>query len=215
MDYHIGRPVMAEDGRAGTLHRLVFDPATDRLQSLVVIQGGLLPHDVVVPLDRVLSADDEQVRVRGTVAEIAALEGFSHAQFTQPPEEWLPPPGIDAGLAAFLFPVSPYAVGAFAPTTPLTAPADEVVEEKPAGSLDLDIDTVVNCTDGLAGTVDRVLTEGDSDRVTHLIVRRGSLIVREIMVPVDRITSTEEQTVQLSLSLAELERLPEFKEEAV
>jgi uncharacterized protein YrrD len=212
MDFRIGRPVMAEDGRAGTLDRLIFDPVTDQVRGLVVREAGLLPNDVVVPLDRVLSADEKGVRVRGTVEEIAGLEGFSHAQFTEPPEAWLPPPDLAVGSSAFLFPVSPYAVGAFAPTMPMAVPADEVEEEKPPGSVDLSADTVVNCTDGLAGTVDRVLTEGGTDRVTHLIVRRGALIVREIMVPAELIASTAEETVQLSISQEELDRLPVFEE---
>jgi uncharacterized protein YrrD len=212
MDFRIGRPVMAEDGRVGTLDRLIFDPQADRVCGLVVAEPGLLPHEVLVPLDRVIAADEEAVRVRGTVEEIAALEGFSYAQFTEPPEEWLPPADLDAGTSAFLFPASPYAVGAFAPTTPITAPAEEVEEEKPAGSIDLTADTVVDCTDGFAGTVDRVLTEGDSDRVTHLIVRRAGLVGRDLLVPAELITSTAEQTVHLSISLEELDRLPEFKE---
>jgi uncharacterized protein YrrD len=212
MDFRIGRPVVAEDGQAGTLDRLIFDPVTDQVRGLVVREAGLLPNDVVVPLNRVLSADEKEVRVRGTVEEIAGLEGFSHAQFTEPPEAWLPPPDLAMGSSAFLFPVSPYAVGAFAPTTPITVPADEVEEEKPPGSVDLSADTVVNCTDGLAGTVDRVLTEGGTDRVTHLIVRRGALIVRDIMAPAELIASTDEETVQLSISQEELDRLPEFEE---
>jgi len=211
MDFRIGRPVVAEDGQAGTLDRLIFDPVTDELRGLVVREAGLLPNDVVVSLDRVLSADEKEVRVRGTVEEIAGLDGFSHAQFTEPPESWLPPPDLAVGSSAFLFPVSPYAVGAFAPTTPIAVPADEVEEEKPPGSVDLSADTVVNCTDGLAGTVDRVLTEGGTDRVTHLIVRRGALIVRDIMVPAELIASTDEETVQLSISQEELDRLPEFE----
>jgi uncharacterized protein YrrD len=212
MDFRIGRPVMAEDGRVGSLDRLIFDPVADQVRGLVVREAGLLPNDVVVPLDRVLSADEKEVRVRGTVEEIASLEGFSHAQFTEPPEDWLPPADLEAGSAAFLFPASPYAVGAFAPTTPSTVPAGEVEEEKPPGSVDLSADTVVNCTDGFAGTVDRVLTEGATDRVTHLIVRRGTLIARDLMVPVELIASTAEETVYLSISQEELDRLPEFKE---
>jgi uncharacterized protein YrrD len=212
MDFRIGRPVVAENGQAGTLDRLIFDPVTDQVRGLVVREAGLLPNDVVVPLNRVLSADEKEVRVRGTVEEIAGLEGFSHAQFTEPPEAWLPPPELAVGSSAFLFPVSPYAVGAFAPTTPIAVPADEVEEEKPPGSVDLSADTVVNCTDGLAGTVDRVITEGGTDRVTHLIVRRGALIVREIMVPAELIASTDDETVQLSISQEELDRLPEFEE---
>src|SRR5437763_10429977 len=130
MDFHIGRPVMAEDGRAGTLERLIVDPVGDQLIALVVTQGGLLPHDVVVPLDRVLSADEEEVRVRGTVEEIAALEGFTQAQFTEPPEEWLPPGDLAVGSPYLLFPASPYAVGAFAPPAPISTPADEAEENK-------------------------------------------------------------------------------------
>src|SRR5437016_10187040 len=180
MDFRIGRPVMAEDGRAGTLDRLIFDPVADQMLGLVVRQGGLLPRDVVVPLDRVLSANEEEVRVCGTVEEIAALEGFTQAQFTEPPEEWLPPSDFSLSSPSFLFPASPYAVGAFTLPAPTSAPADEAEENKPAGSVDLGAATEVVCTDGIAGTVDRVLTEGDSDRVTHLIVRRGALFTREI-----------------------------------
>jgi len=212
MDFRIGRPVMAEDGRVGTLDRLIFDPVADQVRGLVVREPGLLPNDVVVPLDRVISADEKEVRVRGTVAEIAALEGFTHAQFTEPPQDWLPPPDLAAGSTAFLFPASPYAVGAFAPATPITLPPIAAEEEKPAGSVDLNADTSVVCTDGVAGTLNRVLTEGDTDRVTHLIVRRGALIARDIMVPAALIATADEQTVHLTISQAELDRLPEFPE---
>jgi uncharacterized protein YrrD len=214
MDFHIGRPVMADDGQAGTLERLIFDPVRDQMLGLVVSQGGLLAHDVVVPLDRVLSANAEEVRVRGTVEEIAALEGFTQAQFTAPPEEWLPPGGLAVDMPYFLFPASPYAVGAFAPSAPVMEPADEPVENKPAGSVDLGATTEVVCTDGIAGTVDRVLTEGDSDQVTHLIIRRGSLFTRDIAVPADLIATTDEQAVHLTISQQELDELPEFQEEA-
>jgi uncharacterized protein YrrD len=213
MEFRIGRPVMAENGRAGTLDRLIFDPVTEQVRAVVVAQGGLLPHDVVVPLDRVLSADEEEVRVRGTVEEIAALEGFTQAQFTAPPEQWLPPADLSVGVPYFLFPASPYAVGAFAPPAPVSTPADEAVENKPAGSVDLSAATEVFCTDGAAGTVDRVLTVGDSDRVTHLIVRRGTLLTREIAVPAELIATTDEQTVYLTISQQELDELPEFREE--
>jgi uncharacterized protein YrrD len=212
MQFQMGVPVLAEDGRAGTLDRLIFDPATDEVRGLVVVQGGLLPHDVVVPLELVLSADGEAVRVRGTVEAIASLEGFTQAQFTAPPENWLPPADLEAQAPYFLFPASPYAVGAFAPGATVNVPADEAQENKPAGSVDLSAATEVFCTDGPAGTVDRVLTDGDSDVVTHLIVRRGALFTREIAVPAQYIATTDEQSIHLTLSQQELDQLPEFKE---
>ncbi len=213
MEFHIGTPVMAEDGRAGTLDRLIFDPGVEEVRGLVVAQDGLLPHDVVVPHDRILAADAEGVRVRGTVAEVAALEGFTQAQFTAPPAEWLPPADLVAASPFFLFPASPYAVGAFAAAAPISLPADEAEENKPAGAVDLGAATEVVCTDGVAGTVDRILTAGDSERVTHLIVRRGALLTRDIAVPAELIASTDEQTVYLTISLEEIDLLPEFEEE--
>jgi uncharacterized protein YrrD len=211
MQYHIGTPVMAEDGRAGTLDRLIYDPATDEIRGIVVLQGGLLPHDVVVPQERVVAADSEGVRVRGTVEEIASLEGFSQAQFTAPPEDWMPPAGLAFGSPYFLFPASPYAVGAFAPAAPVIPLADEAVENKPTGSVDLSAATEVYCTDGHAGSVDRVITD-DGDEVTHLIVRRGNLLTREITVPAALIATTDEQKIYLTISQEDLDRLPEFEE---
>jgi uncharacterized protein YrrD len=212
MQYHIGTPVMAEDGRAGTLDRLIFDPGTDEIQGIVVQQGSFLPRDVVVPRERIITADSEGVRVLGTVEQIAALEGFSQAQFTEPPQDWLPPAELVVGSPYFLFPASPYAVGAFAPPTPVTMPADEATENKPAGSVDLSAATEVYCTDGHAGSVDRVITEGDTDEVTHLIVRRGNLMTRELAVPAALIATTDEQKIHLTISQEELDRLPEFEE---
>ena len=58
-----------------------------------------------------------------------------------------------------------------------------------------------------------MLTEGDSDRATHLIVRRGSLLAREIAVPAEFIATIDEQSVYLTISQQELDELPEFDEE--
>jgi uncharacterized protein YrrD len=212
MDFRIGCPVMAEQDEVGRLDRLIFDPATEQVRALVVAQGRLLPHDIVVPMERVLAADEWEVRVRGTAEEIASLDGFTQAQFTEPPEDWLPPADLGVPAASLLFPASPYAVGLFAPGTPTHDPADEAQENKPPGSIDLSSATVVVCTDGSAGTVDRVLTEDETDRVTHLIVRRGALITRDLLVPAELIAATDEQTIHLSISQEELDRLPEFEE---
>lgn len=201
---------MAEDGRAGSVGGLVFDLQRNEVTALVVTEERILPHDVVVPISEVIAADDEAVRVRGTVEDVASHDAFRHVQYTAPPEDWLPPEGFPAG--AFFFPASPYAIEAFVPASPAPPPPDEPVEELPPDTVDLGPNTDVICTDGPAGTVDRVLTDGDSDRVTHLIVRRGTLLPKEYEVPVGLMDRATDAGVFLSITIEELERLPEFED---
>jgi len=210
MELRIGAPVLAEDGRAGTVGGFVFDPQRNEVTALVVTEGGLLPHDVVVPMEEVIAADDEAVRVRGTVEEVAGHDAFSHVQYATPPEDWLPPEGFPPG--AFHFPASPYAVEAFAPSSPALPPPDEPVEELPPDTVDLGPNTDVICLDGPAGTVDRVLTEGENDRVTHLIVRRGTLFPKDHEVPVALVDRVTDAGVFLSITIEALEQLPEFQD---
>jgi uncharacterized protein YrrD len=210
MELKIGTPVLAEDGRAGTVGSLVFDPSRREVVGVVVTQGWLLPHDVVVPLAEVISADEEGVRIRGTAETVAAHTAFSHAQFTAPPEDWLPPPGFPA--EAYLFPQSPYAVEAFVPPSPAPPAPDEPEEELPPDMVDLGPHTEIICTDGPAGTVDRVVTEGESDRVTHLIVRRGTLFPKDREVPVSLVDHVTGDGVFLTITTEELDRLREFKD---
>jgi hypothetical protein len=167
----------------------------------------------VVPVERVTHADEEGVRVSGTAAEIAELPGFDQAQFTAPPEEWLPPPGQPAAAEAFYFPVSPYAVGAFAPGSAAPEPAPEPVENLAPAAVDVSPHTEVRCLDGIGGTVDEAITEGESDRVTHLIVRRGSLLTRDLVVPVEHVREVTDGVVQLDLTQEQLDAMPEHEPE--
>src|SRR5205814_2130667 len=112
----------------------------------------------------------------------------------------------------YLFPASPLAVGAFTMPATQPSPAEHEVEDLEAGDVDVSGSTTVFCTDGAAGKIDRVITEGDSDRVTHLVVHRGTLRHRSIAVPVEYIAGMGEEGVRLSLSEKELDALPELKE---
>ena len=67
MDIKMGVPVEATDGRAGKVEQLIYDPGKNEVAGVVVTQGWLLPHDVVLPIDRVESADEHALRVRATV----------------------------------------------------------------------------------------------------------------------------------------------------
>src|SRR5207245_1319161 len=101
----------------------------------------------------------------------------------------------------------------FAPGSAAPEPAPEPVEELPPAAVDVSPLTEVRCLDGIGGTVDEVITEGESDRVTHLIVRRGSLLTRDLVVPVEHIREVTDGVVQLDLTQEQLDAMPEHEPE--
>jgi uncharacterized protein YrrD len=208
MDIRLGVPVEASDGRAGKVDRLVYDSAKNEVVGIVVVQGWLLPHDVVVPAHRVTAADEQAVRVDATVDEVSRMPSFSLSQYVAPPDDWIPPSGIAA--ATYLFPASPYLVGAFERPVPAPEPAPSAPDQ-PLGTADIGPETEVSCVDGHGGHVDRVLTDGTSDRMTHLVIRRGHLFGHDVVVPAASVARIDGYGVHLSCTVAELEAMPRFE----
>jgi hypothetical protein len=207
MEIKIGTPVLAEDGQAGTVERIILHPETSEIEGVVAVQGRLLTRDVVIPADRLLMADHDGLRVRGTAEEIDALEPFAQSQYVDPPEDWLPPSGHPA--AFYLLPASPLLVGAFPPPTMQTDLMPEEVENLEEGDVEVSGTTTVFCTDGACGRLDRVVTEDGTDHVLFLIVQRGR---RSVQVPVEQVARMDRTGIHLRLTQGELDRLPEFEE---
>lgn len=204
MHIRIGVPIFAEDGLAGRVSRIILHPATQEVEGIVSSDGGLLPHDVVIPIDRITAADLEGITIRGTTEDVFALEPFAMSQYTEPPEDWMPP--TDEPSSIYLFPASPYAVGAFdRPNVSLTATHE--VQNLESGDVDVSGATPVFCGDREVGHLDRVFTEEATDHLTHLVLHRGTLR-RDIAVPVEMVSSIGDEGIQLNLTEEELDSLP-------
>jgi hypothetical protein len=207
MNIRIGAPVMASDGRAGTVDGIVLHPQTREIDGVVVCDAELTDRRLLLPVDEIASADDGVVRVRGSILDVAELNEFARSQYVLPPEDWIPPTGDAAGF--YLMPASPLAVGAFTqPASHPDPPAHEV-----AGLADGDYDisgsTEVHCLDGAGGRLERVVTIGSSDHVSHLVVRRTA--GGEVIVPVELIQSLGDEGIYLSLELQELDEMPRYE----
>jgi len=209
MDIRIGAPVLADDVQVGQVDRVILNPETRQVEGIIVVQGWLLSHDVAIPSELILSADGDGVRVRATAEQIDALETVTLSQYTTPPEDWIPPDNTAA--SQFLFPASPYAVGAFTMPAPQLAPTEDEVVDVEAGDVTLNDGTPVFCTDGEVGAVSRVITQADSDQATLLVIDCGRASQRLVAVPMDRVTSISEDRVNLALSERELDGFPEWQ----
>ena len=65
------------------------------------------------------------------------------------------------------------------------------------------------------GRIDRVVIEANTDRVTHIVVRKGHLFTKDKVVPVDVIAAGQGERILLRVDLDQLERLPDFEETPV
>jgi len=205
MHIKIGVPIYAEDGQVGRVSRVILNPATSELHGIVATEDAMLPHDVVIPSSWITRADEDGLSVRGTAEEVANLDVFALSQYSEPPEDWIPP--TDSPSSIYLFPASPYSVGAFDRPRPSPSPAAHELETLAIGDVEINGTTAAFCGERQVGRVDRVFTEGDTEHVTHVVLNRGTMR-RDIAVPVDRITSIGDEGIQLDLSEEELDNLP-------
>ncbi|GEM_PF-2029097 len=71
----------------------------------------------------------------------------------------------------------------------------------------------VVCPDGIAGQLDMLGVRPHSDEITHLIVRRGFLFQRDVLVPADWVDQVSPDTNQIHLKarLSQLAGMPEYQ----
>jgi sporulation protein YlmC with PRC-barrel domain len=77
----------------------------------------------------------------------------------------------------------------------------------------LDLDAKVRASDGEdIGSVDRAIVDPHTNEVTHIVVRTGAIFGRDIMVPREDLErgNQEGDTLHLTLTKEEMERLPDF-----
>jgi uncharacterized protein YrrD len=73
--------------------------------------------------------------------------------------------------------------------------------------------SVVTAGGDEVGRVDRVVIDPQSQRVTHIVVRKGTLFTQDKVVPMEMIESADEEHVQLRDDVGDLEGLPDLVEE--
>jgi uncharacterized protein YrrD len=76
--------------------------------------------------------------------------------------------------------------------------------------LEIPLNAKVECTDGVFGRSEYVLINPVTDQVTHLVVKDDSSPNTEYIVPVDSISKTLADTIQLRCSKADLKKMKPF-----
>jgi len=86
--------IRTKDGHeAGKIHRVLIDPATERITGFVVTTGRLLGRDVIVSEDMFAeaSADAETITLNLDKKELDTQPSFDEDDFVSPPAGWSAP----------------------------------------------------------------------------------------------------------------------------
>lgn len=210
MEVNIGAKVVTRDGRVpGVVDRVVVEPETNELIS-VVVRGKLRAlRDVVVPVGEIERATKENVYLRLTEDDLERMPDFIESEYAPPPYQSVPPsiyppthvlvpvPGrVDLGQPTV----------EEAPRRP-TLPAG-LPHYAPPESISISEGTDVYCVDGKIGTVDEVITDPRTNRVTSFVVRRGKLLPKDVVVPVSLVSGVHEYRITLACRKDELHTPP-------
>ncbi len=73
--FHFGSKIVYTDGEDGDLVSVVIDPTSRRLTAIGVKQGRIFGKNVRLPFESIEDADDGEVRLRVSLANVAAASG--------------------------------------------------------------------------------------------------------------------------------------------
>lgn len=198
-----GAFVVGPDGTHGRVRFVIVSPSSGEVQALVVRTGTLRHRDVVLPIAQVVEADEEIVRVRLTDRQIDNLPEYREEAYVKASEGWRTPTGRKQTGALFRLP-TPDTLRDLQPTQ--TSRADAFLGGRP-----LKVGQTVTYRNGVLGRLDLILLDPESRRATYIVVRKGRLLHRDTLVPVDWIREINHDRVVLDVDRYQLERLPEYR----
>lgn len=198
---NIEADVITNDGHhVGEVDRVVMDPRSLNVTHIVIRRGLLLTRDIVVPTSAVAQASKKAVYLNIPLGELEKMPDFIEKEFVSPPQ------------AA---PIGPYVpTDVLWPTGYAYAPA--IIRERrnvPENEVDVTEGTDVFCVDGKIGVVDEVLFDTSTGHLTNFIVRQGTLLTRDVSIPVSWVKCADANKVELNCAKDEIERLARQQKE--
>ena len=217
MQFKENAEVLTSEGRkVGRIDRVVIEPKTKTATHLVVKKGILFTRDKVIPMDDVDSADEDRVVLKKGADKPDEFPNFEETHhipvdhvksFRLHRQDWAarqsiwhhPQPGI-GWWGEVTYPR--YPKPEFTVQTERNIPPGTVALEEGA--------KVVGADDEAVGRVERVFTEPEEHRATHLLVSKGMLVEEKKLIPTLWVDSVFEDEIRLSVESDLIKDLPVY-----
>jgi hypothetical protein len=184
-----GTQVISGNDQVGGVQRLILRP-DGQVQGIIIGGWIVLGHDVYVPIDAVERADPDAVRVSLSLADLSRLPPLRSDPADARADD---APGLSVARAGLL-------------RSAASGQAEAI-----AGGWPLRAGQRIAATDGDVGDLDVVLIDPRTNRATGFVVRKGRLVVRDVIVPIDWVKLVAHDRITLSVPKARLDSLPEYR----
>lgn len=203
--------VTADDHKVGEVARVVIDPQTREVTHIIVRQGFLFTEDSIVPVELIVSAQADEVRLRDTKDNLPELQALVEQHFV-PIDEL--DDDAEFGAAPPIISYPPVGGPWWGAGYMTYMPPAVVVESEPnlpEGSLLLNQGARVTSADGEhVGDIDEVIADSQSGEVTHFVVAAGLFFKERKLIPTGWIQKARTDEVVLSVRAQVLEGLPDY-----
>jgi hypothetical protein len=184
--FTIGGHVEATDGQCGQLTRLIVDPVSEALTHLVVEPGHHEYLARLVPVDLVVSVEDELIRLNCTTKEFEQLDSAEDISFLG---------ADDPGVGGLGMPLGHH-------------PKPMFSDHVPAGEVEIQHGDAVHARDGWIGAVQGLVIDPVDHHVTHVILQEGHLWGRkQVAIPIGAANRVGNE-IRVDLTKDEIEALP-------
>ena len=190
--------------KIGSLERVVLNPQTNVITSLVVRTGVLFgKQEKVVPIELVTAARDNSLILRTGAGALDILPPFEEKQLVSEGDV-LDEPQTSEELPPVIY--------GYPGTSVVVPSADRFVTvfEKniPDGTIAMKEGAKVLASEGKqVGQVESVLVDPDKDEVTHLCISSGLFVKDTKIIPIHWVKKVAENEVHLMVKKASVENL--------
>ena len=198
MEFQQNTNVYTSDGKGvGSLSRVVIETETDQVTYIVIKTGLLIKDDKVIPITNIASADQEKVTLNCTGEDIKEMS---------PLNVEVPVTGDVSSQGRAYDPLTGGAVPAPAVVTETrrTIPEELVALKEGAH--------VITENEKHVGSLDCVITEPETVKVTEFIVSQGLLSKTRKSIPIEWVKVLGEEEIHLTVEDREFNALQPSQE---
>ncbi|HQX62412.1 MAG TPA: PRC-barrel domain-containing protein [Thermomicrobiales bacterium] len=215
MNIDLGMDVLTSDGhKLGAVRKLVFDPASKQILSLIVGGGLIGNHDHIVDMSMISGEASNALTLDLSEKDAAQLPTFVTRQFVEVPRgdyDSLPyvQPSASGGLYLY---GAPFVGRGYegrsdsfydaAPTNPPILQNQSNLEE--TNTLISAGTDVVGSDEKKIGTVEEVYVNTDGE-VTGFLIKKGWIFTHDIRIPMDWVREVDGDKIHLTLTGSEAE----------